>query len=405
MQYLNKLKLQIKNFMQLLNKIQKIALYLFFFSINFEMMQLFPQNETFSLSKLAAILYFLTVIPQYNFYLRTDNIKRFLVPAFLFFIFETVMNLFNINETASAFFDSTLLLNILFFWLIINHERKEHLVVEKAMLSFALGAVALTLFFLAGIGVDYEGGRVSMFGDDQNYIGFRMVVAIFILVFAALQNRLKMGWSRLLLLIPIPFMLNLIFATGSRGAFLSFVTTFVIAIILYKTKDLWKKLVAVFIGLVVLLFIGLALLESPTMKSRLEDSAETGNTAGRTEIWQNVIQIIKKNPIFGIGKTGYEYETTMIYGEYTSPHNVILEILCYTGIIGLIIYFTFLYQIGMSSYFIYKQRSLLLPILLLFPVLGMILSIQILTKKFGWIIFAYIVSTLAIKHNSVILKK
>jgi O-antigen ligase len=386
--------------MKFLNQLQKIALIIFFFSINFEMLEVFPQYIYFSVSKLTGIFYFLTIIPQYKLFLRTDSIKRFLVPLLIFFAFQTFMSLIHINVVSSGFFDYTLLLNILFFWFMINHERKEHLIIEKAMLSFAFGALVLTLLYIAGIGIENVAGRISVFGDDQNYIGFRTSIAVIIFVLAVLQDRLRLGWYRFLLLIPIPVMLKLISETGSRGAFFSFVLSVGAGIVLLKTNDYRKKVVTMVVGILLLIGMGTYLLESETMRSRVQQSTETGETGGRAEIWKNVFRIIKENPVFGIGQTGYTYEATAIFGEAKSVHNVILEVLCYTGIVGLIIYFTFLYQIGVSSLKIYQRTSLLLPILLLIPVAGMILSIQILNKKIGWIIFAYIVSSLAVRHKT-----
>lgn len=387
--------------MQLLKQIQRITLWLFFFSINFEMMALNPgSSQTISMSKLTAFFYILSILPEYKLFFRIDHIKQYIGPIFLFFGWLTLISLININEISSEFIDNTILINILFFWIMINHERSDYLILEKAMLSFAFGALALALFFVAGIGVEYEGDRLSIFGDDQNYIGFRTSVAILILVLAVVQNRLNMGWWRYLLMIPIPLMLKLISETGSRGAFLSFVLTGITGILLFRTKETWKKVVAVIAGLIIFVVVGNVLLESNIMKERLLETVESGDTGGRTKIWHNLFEIVKNHPLTGIGKTGYIYETTLIYGQEESPHNVILEIMCYTGIIGLIMYLIFLYQIGINSYNIYRRTAFLLPILLLIPILGMILSIQILAKKFGWILFTYIVSATAMPNNT-----
>lgn len=384
--------------MPFLNQVQRIVLYLFFFALNFEVMKLVPQYDL-SASKVIGLVYFISILPQYKLFFRVDRVKHFLLPLAFFYGLLTVMGLLHINELNSVFFDSTIFLNIIFFWIMINHERKDYMVLEKSMLFFAFGGLAVTLFFLAGIGVDYKEGRLTMFGDDQNYVGFRTSVAILIFVLAALQNRLKMGWYHFLFLIPIPIMLKLVSETGSRGALISLIMTFVAGIILFKTTNLWKKIGVMVVGVLMLLIVGTILMESETMKDRLANSVKSGDTAGRTEIWINLFNIIKENPVFGVGHTGYTYETTMIYGVEVSAHNVILEILCYTGFVGLIVYLTFLYRIGISSYGVYKRTSLLLPILLMIPVMGMIMSIQILTKKFGWVIFAYIVSAIAVQET------
>ena len=384
--------------MQFANRIQQITLYLFLFSINFEMMSL-TSGSNISVSKVFGTLYIISILPQYQVFFRIDAVSHYLIPLALFFGLLTFINLVNINEFDASFFNLTMFLNIILFWIMINHERKDYLVLEKGMLSFALGATALAVCFIFGIGVIYEEGRLWMFGDDPNYIASRIIIGILILVLAVAQNRLKFGWYRYLLLLPIPIMIKLLYETGSRLGFIAFVLSLGTGVILYKTKNIWGKLSVLIVGLVTIIIAGLMLLQSETMVDRLKLTAETGDTAGRTEIWQSLIPVIEKHPVFGVGQTGYTYQSTLILSYKYSPHNVILEILCYTGITGLFIYALFLYRIGTAGYISYKEHRLVLPLLLLIPIAGIILSIQILTVKIGWVIYAYIISTLAVKDG------
>ena len=109
--------------------------------------------------------------------------------------------------------------------------------------------------------------------------------------------------------------------------------------------------------------------------------------AGREVIYAELWEVINNNLFFGIGQTGYFAK----FGD-GSPHNVLLEILCYSGIIGLSMYLLFLYNILKIAI---KSKSIegnILPLILLIPLLGLILSGQILTLKLGWCIFSYIAS-------------
>jgi O-antigen ligase len=100
--------------------------------------------------------------------------------------------------------------------------------------------------------------------------------------------------------------------------------------------------------------------------------------------------LILDNPLFGVGTVGYETYSFMVFGELKSPHNVFLEILCYTGITGLTVYLVFLYRIFRRSFHLYRQTKIILPILLLIPIFASLASGQILNVKIGWLIFAYI---------------
>jgi O-antigen ligase len=267
---------------------------------------------------------------------------------------------------------------------------------EKGMIGFALGSVVMVLLFFTGIGVEYIEGRVSMFGDNQNTLGIKVTVSTIILLTAVIQNRLNFGWKRYLFLIPIPFMLFFIGETGSRVSIISFTLAFITGSILYKTKANLTKIGILIGSAVVLILIGVLLMQSEIIVERLVKTSTSGDLGSRDMIWKTIIPIIEENPIFGVGKTGYDFQSVLLFGIPKNPHNVILEILCYTGIIGLIIYLIFIFEVLKRSYQSYSQRGWLLPLLLFSPILGMFTSGHILGTKFCWIIFAYMISSSAI---------
>jgi len=363
--------------MKLIKQTQKYVLYLLMFFVNFQELSILNLKE-FSIPKLLGIIYFITILPQINSYINTKKIKQFIIPIFIFFIFLTLVNLFNINDTSSNFFDFSIFQSILLYLFLINHSRKEYMILEKGLLSLAIGTIVLSFFYKAGIGIEIINGRVHLFGDNANIIGLRMCISILIIFFIVIQNRLHLGWYRYLLLMPIPIMLNLMAETGSRVALINFVLTFLFGVLFYKTKTLWTKIVFILIGLGAFLFSWLLIMHSETLMFRLLLSYEEGDLAGRDTIWQSLIPTIQNNFFFGIGQTGYAY----LFGE-GSPHNVIIEVLCYTGLLGLVMYLYFLLQISLCAFNINKTKNLLLPVLLLFPIFGFILAGQILTQKLG----------------------
>jgi len=385
---------------RVITQLQRIALYLFFFSINFEFWDPLNTDGFFSVSKLTGFIYVFTIIPQIRYFNKADTRNQFLLYIWFFFIILTLVSLFNINIVSYNFFDFTVFQNIFLFWFLINHERKERFVLEKGLLSFALGSVALALLFYAGIGIEYEGGRVNIFADNENTIGLKMTISLAILFLAIVQNRLKFGKLRYLLLIPVPIMVRLMVETGSRVAFISFALILVAGVVLFKTKNIFSKMSVFAGGAITSIIFWIYMIQSDTLIQRLLISAEKGDLGGRDVIWKSLLPLIESNPIFGIGKTGYAYFSQITFGEGTSPHNVILEVLCYTGVIGLIIYLLFLFRVFKKGYQKYKTEGLLLPLLLISPVLGMLVSGQILETKIGWGIFAYIAGSSVLKPKS-----
>jgi O-antigen ligase len=138
------------------------------------------------------------------------------------------------------------------------------------------------------------------------------------------------------------------------------------------------------------------ILESELLRFRLLQSAE-GNLSGRDKIWSHLVPLIKENFLFGVGQTGYNYHSIITWGIVRSPHNVILEVICLTGFVGLIIYLLFLFNVFKRGFQAYEHQGLLLPILFGIPVAGLLLSGQILGQKIGWMIFAYIIGSTVIK--------
>jgi len=369
-----------------LKHIQNLALYLFFFFVNFQELKLFGVGF-FSIPKLTGLLYVFTILPDLGKFIVTNNIRKFLIPIWSFFGFLTFISLINISFDSFYFFDFGIFQNIILFWFLINHGRRHDMILEKGLISLALGSVALSLLFSANIGVSLdETGRVSLFGDNPNIIALRMCISIMILLSVVIQNNLKIGLIRYLLLTPIPLMLKLLAETGSRVGIIAFVLCFLTGVILLKTKRTWIKAIIFALAIIAGIAIWQFLMQYDALITRLMQSYEKGDLSGREEIYSQVIPVILHNPIWGIGETRY----TAIFGEM-SPHNVFLEILAYTGIIGLLLYLTFFFQVVKSALIVRKVQMNILPILLLIPVLGFLSSAQILTQKLGWIIYAYII--------------
>jgi O-antigen ligase len=379
--------------------VQRIALYAFFFSINFENWDPFNTEGSFSIAKLAGFVYLFTILPRINHFFRTDTLQSVLRPIWLMFGLLTFNDCLNINKQSAEFFDFSMFQNIFLLWFLINHERKDPLVLEKGMLCFALGSIALAVLFFADIGIQYSAGRVSIFGDNSNAIGLRVCISIPILVLTIVQNKLNFGKLRYLFLIPLPLMLKLLFETASRVSLLSFILIFAVGVLLYKTKNFLGKITSFIFGAAACSYCWLLFLESDTLIRRLSESYE-GDLAGRERIWPLLIPLIENNPLFGVGRTGYAEYCYRVIGWFVSPHNVILEVLCYTGIVGLSLYLTFLYRVSKKGYELYRAEGWLLPLLLLFPVAGLIVSGQILIQKIGWIIFAYIAGSYLFKPES-----
>lgn len=378
-----------------LNKIQNYALILVFFSINFEVWDPLNTGGFFSLSKLTALIYFITISFNFNkFIFFPKKVRGTLILLSLFYILLIIMNSLNINGFSSDFLSMSILLNIFIFILIINHERLVSGIIEKAFIGYLIGALLTVIAFYLGIGVEIESdGRVTLFGDNQNLIGIRMVVAMFFLTHIIIKcwhdfsKLVVLAFS--LLYIPLTVLL---INTGSRVSTISLFLGAVVFIALNKFKN---KFIKVFVVLFFFVTSGAILdfiLNAEVVGERLIKTIEEGNLAGRDDIWRAIWPLIQDNVLLGVGQTGYIDLTLKTFGRVVSPHNVILEVLSYTGIIGLSFYLLFIYKAFLPSVRYYFKYGYVIPLLFAIPVAGILLSGQILTFKLGWFIFSYAVT-------------
>lgn len=375
----------------MLSKIQKFALYLFCFSISFEEWQPLVGGGDLSVPKILGLIYLATLLPEIKQFVSVKGIKSYVLPVWLFFALLTVMGLINVNSVSDSFFNQSIFQCILLFWFLVNHARKDPLALEKGLLAFAIGPVVVAAFFAVGIGVEDQGGRVAIFGTNQNETGIKACISIMVLLATVVQNRLKLGKSRLLLLLALPLLVNLLLATGSRVAAISITLAVVIGVLLLKTRNFSVKIVTILLAVGGFIYA----LNSPyteLMSTRLTNSYESGDLAGRDVLWQRLVPLMSSNMFWGVGETGYQRHIVVIRFGQDSPHNVFIEVMCYVGAVGLAIFLFYLFMISKASYRAYRKRGVILPLMIMIPMLGVLLSGQLLTKKLGWLAFAYVVS-------------
>ena len=99
----------------------------------------------------------------------------------------------------------------------------------------------------------------------------------------------------------------------------------------------------------------------------------------RTEIWGNAFELMRSNILFYLFGAGwgsyYGYN-----GYYVVMHNTFISMLCDTGIIGLLLFYS---PIVKATRYLYKEKCIL-PLLLL--VAGFVPSffLEAINKRFFW---------------------
>jgi len=384
--------------MKIVNIIRKFSIYAFFFSLNFETMNLFNLGISYLSTKITISILMLISMFSFKSFILLKNDLKYLFPLFAYFIILTTISIYNSVAPFNDFFDFSFFLNILVFYLLTRYSNVYPNILLKGLLVFSISTFVLSLLYFLGIGItdSLEGldGRSTVFGMNQNFLGLSLCISIFTIISIVMENKLELGKRRFVLLSLLPFMFVFLISTGSRVAFISLILGLFLFIYFNKSYSSVKKSTIIVASLLVFLLFSFVFLKNSLVVERLSNSVNEGDLSSRDLIWINLYNIITNNYVFGIGKTGYAMvmNSNSLFEGVPSPHNVLIEVLCYTGIVGLIIFIFFIYRILCIAYQKNKLNTEILPLVLFIPVLGMILSGQIFDQKIAWILFAYLAS-------------
>lgn len=387
--------------------VQRFFLCLYFFSM---IVENFNPTGYFSIAKLTAACYLLSVLPSIkNFIFLSKKSLYFFWPILTFLLWITLISLFNVNSYSSRVLDFEVVQNILLFMVIVNHARRDSKGLDYGILAFAIGCFCVSLLLFLNIGVTESTGsvvggetvyRTSFFNAGPNEISIKLVTGATILIGLYFQNPLSITKkTRLMLVSGVPIILLAMLKTGSRTAFLVFVLAglFWYVVSILDARNKLKIMVVGVLGISMLLVtLALVMPQLSGAETLIARMAESGGKSdfsegGRFMIWAGFLSIIGDNAMFGYGLSGYDQVAYEVFGAVYSPHNVLLEVLIYGGLIGLLLYLSFLIKIFLASYKMFRIRGEILPVLLLPTVLAFVIALQGLSEKTCWLLLAYIV--------------
>jgi len=341
------------------NKIEKYIEYL-----TYAMILLFYTGKVFQIFTVVIDILFLTLL-----YVKQDKafIKEYRVLILLwsgFFVYLFIQSLFA-SHVVVALENSVGMIRfvVLFFALVYVFNAPQK--IKKLLYSVLLVIVLLFIdsFYQYVTGADLF-GYPSTNGYRLTAWDSRPKLATFIAVFAGvaaasivvLKNR-WIGWIALLIV------LMMVAFSGSKGPILYLgMSAFVVFLF---SKQLRKYIIPSMALLGAVLVLALAGNQNISARfSQFKDPLSAANTSGRNQIYEAALEMVKKNPLLGVGGKNFRYEFPEYYlrvyekkknPEYfdkvylkqvpTHTHSVLLSMLLNWGVIGTLLFFYILYHI------------------------------------------------------------
>jgi len=270
-------------------------------------------------------------------------------------------------KTLTAFIPSLLLINIV-YWTKVS--------IRKLLWIYAISVTVYALYILLNLNSFLRNISIN---ESIVYINRNAVALPFgftLIVLYALVNRATKKEKYIIIFLSV-LILTVLIITQSRtpliGALLSIIITLFITNSIKSFIVIKRKKSVFYIVLFIILFIFLTkIIDFDLSSHRLFTSFKQNYgyddlSSGRIHIWKNGL-MLHNNFFWGSGFASFENEYLKKHGISKNPHNTYLDIYIGLGIIGLILYLSFLVRLmfNYKKIQIDYQKSYLSLILFMF---------------------------------------
>ncbi|KAF2338753.1 O-antigen ligase family protein [Flavobacterium nitrogenifigens] len=372
----------------------------------------------------------------FHFSIKPIFKNSILLIYFFFLIIAGVSIFFAINKVESMIIYTRFLTTVVTFCIlaVLLYKRLylfKPLSIVVAILILIKSFSAVKLFYagLGKIGLGVLINSLQSTEGNKNIFAAVLVVQIPVLVYGLLVHK---KWLKYLCALSLGFALTTVFLINARAAYLSTLLQFFLLLvgiffIFYKANKMklfYKNalvLLCVFLGS---FFISQHSIKKALQKDknsvygtvgdRLSTITDNSNstTSIRLEYWQHALEVVKKNPILGVGVGNWKlytttYTNTLIDDNTFSkhPHNDFIEVAGETGIPNGIVYiliFGCAFFLALKSMFSKQEHELkLLSLILFISLCGYFIDAFFnfpLERPHMQILFAFLLATIIINY-------
>jgi len=286
--------------------------------------------------------------------------------------------------------------SVLVFWVAYNLLSSEE--ITKTTLALLVAAsVALSVFALLHLVHSHRFlGRLYILGQNPNTTAHHVCLGLVALIGLATARKGSVRWPLILVIPCAVVMVYTIVQSGSRGG----VTTAAAGVLAlaFQRGTLWQQVRAMLVCVLAGGFLYWAVGQSNTMTQRYDKTFSEGDMAGREDLYPNAWDMFLEKPLLGWGPIDSWHELGRRApfrredhpeGE-RDPHNLVLEVLTSTGLVGAIPIFICL---GLCTWEAWRGRASVrgtLPLAMVVTVFVVSLSGNyLLVSKADWVVMAY----------------
>ena len=290
---------------------------------------------------------------------------------------------------------------LLQFWVTYNLMRDDR-VARGALLTYVAACGVLAALQLSGL-LDATANprlatRATVMGQNPSNLAGLLSLGLLMMVglsCGAKQREQRAQKSLLLRLLAWPLFAllgALTISTGGRGPLLALGAGMLA--FAFRHGGLWSKVKR---GLLILLgigFLGYFAYQSDAVRGRFERSFMSGNLAGREKLFPAAWQMFQDQPLLGWGPVNKNFEIqrrAQLPGNIESrdPHNLFLEVLTATGLLGAIPFFAGIWLCALAAWKSRLGPYGVLPFALLVTALLVNLSVNWFYCKAYWLVLAF----------------
>ncbi len=240
--------------------------------------------------------------------------------------------------------------------------------------SLAVSFYAL-LQLLGSFDIHQGDDRIDATMGNATYLAIYLVFHIFLLLWFFLKLQGRSIFLRLILLAAALFEFFIVYKTATRGAILGLIAGLFIGTIINAVygRGLARKLALAGLAVIVFVVVGFiavkntAFIKNSDVLTRFASiSLSETTTQSRFIIWNMAYQAWKERPILGWGPENFVYIFSKYYDSrmwrqepwFDRAHNVFLDWLTATGIVGLLAYLSMFVAAGFVLWKLFKSGTL-----------------------------------------------